>query len=93
MTIPTETLSGGKLSNYGGLKAARQFRIWVHPKKGDDRFYSYTPAKIKMAGGVSALKRAAKRMRATRRYHKVENPLAVVWDMKHQRYREVIIDV
>ncbi len=93
MTIPVMTLSGGKLSNYGGIAAVRQYRVWVHPKGGgDDSFYSFTPAKVKALGGIKALRKEATRLRRSKRFQKVEMPLAVVWDKRQKKYREVVID-
>lgn len=40
--IPALTLSGGKLSEFGGLKAVKEFRVWVHPKAGGDDSYKDT---------------------------------------------------
>ena len=79
--IPALTLSGGKLSEFGGLKAVKEFRVWVHPKAGDVFYYVYRTH----AAAKSGQKLAAKQGRA-------EKPIAVVWDIKHGKYREVMID-
>jgi len=93
MTIPGLTLSGGKLSKFGGHKAVRQYRVWVHPKRGgDDSYYAYSPSQVKKRGGYSTLVAATKRLRKSGRYARVEEPLAVVWDKRYKKYREVVID-
>lgn len=93
MAIPSLTLSGGKLSQFGGHKAVRQYRVWVHPKGGgDDEYYHYSPATVKMKGGYSALLRGVARLRRSGKFLRVESPLAVVWDTRYKKYREVVID-
>lgn len=77
--IPGLTLSGGKLSEFGGLKAVKEFRVWIHPGKGDDYYYAY-----------KTLEGAVRKYRSFRT--RAEHPLAVVWDKRYKKYREVKID-
>ena len=83
--IPVLTLSGGKLSQFGGLEAVKEFRVWVHHKRGgDDAFFT-----TKTIEGAKSL---FKRLHGSGKYARVEEPLAVVWDRRYRRYREVVID-
>jgi hypothetical protein len=83
--ISAMTLSGGKLSSFGGLKAVKAFRVWVHPKSGgDDRYYDYKTFR----GVVNAYKR----LKGDRKLIHVEHPMAIVWDKGQSAYREVAID-
>ena len=77
--IPALTRSGGTLKS---LKDAKEFRVWVHPKKGDDYYY----ASPKVARAIALGERAFSKKEGY-----VEIPLAVIWDKKHQDYREVQI--
>jgi len=77
--IPALILAGGKLSNFGGMKAVKEFRVWVHPTSGDDYYYAYKT----LAGAV----RKHRSMKA-----RSESPLAVVRDKNYRKYREVMID-
>lgn len=86
--IPALTLSGGKLSEFGGKKAVKEYRIWVHRKAGGDDEYSVFPPTTTM----THLRNAVRAGRSTGRFSKVEAPVAVVWDPKYKKYREVVID-
>jgi hypothetical protein len=93
MAIPGLTLSGGKLSRFGGHKAVRQYRVWVHKKSGgDDEYYHYSPAQVKAQGGYDSLLKHVAKLRKLSKYARVEAPLAVVYDTKYKKYREVVID-
>ncbi len=94
MTIPAVPLTGGKLSEFGGLAAVRQFRVWVHPKNGKaDEFFTLSPARVRAHGGIIGLRKEATKLRRSGKYMRVEVPIAVVWDAKKKKYREVVIDV
>lgn len=71
--IPALTLSGGTLKK---LSDAKQFRVWHHPKKGDDYYHTF-----------SCIFEAKKHSERT----KAESPIAVVWDKRYKQYREVVI--
>jgi len=75
--IPALTLSGGLLSKFGGTEAVKEYRVWVHPN-GDDYYFRYKDLK-------EAIRESVKMKGA-------EKPLAVVWDKKQKKYREVVID-
>jgi hypothetical protein len=77
-------LSGGKLSEFGGLGAAKEFRVWCHPHSGEDVYFKWKT----LAGAQSGRRKLVK----SKRYYKVETPLAVVWDKKYRKHREVVID-
>lgn len=76
--IPALTLSGGKLSDFGGHKAAREYRFWVHPGRGDDYYYAYKT----YSGATAGRARIAKRLSASR----IEKVIAVVYDAKYKKY-------
>ncbi len=87
--IPAMTLSGGTLSEFGGMKKAKEFRVWVHPESGDDAYYVYKSYVVaerayEVMGAKDAMRKA--------RLIKVEKPLAVVYDTAAKKYREVVID-
>jgi len=80
--VPTFTLSGGKLSDFGGYNNVVQYRIWVHPYNGsDDFYYSYRTYKKAVVGREKAVREG-----------KAEPILAVVFDPKFNKYREVVIN-
>jgi hypothetical protein len=84
--IPALTLSGGALSKFGGKKAVKEYRVWVHPKGGgDDYYYSF-----KVEADIPSIRRAL--AGEAKKGNKIEKTLAVVWDKKNKRYREVVID-
>ena len=86
--IPALTLSGGKLSEFGGHKAAKEYRVWCHPAKGgDDYFYPFKT----FAGAKNAYSRLASRKKSMG-IIRVETPCAVVFDSRYHKYREVVID-
>jgi hypothetical protein len=80
--IPAMCLSGGKLSEFGGK--AFEYRIWIHPKQGEDKFYR-----------TKSIENALKK-----RSEFINNPdlaivepiIAVVYDKRFKKYREVQID-
>lgn len=78
--IPALTMSGGRLKR---PEDAVEFRVWVHPKDGDDFYYSYKR--------ISEARLESERMRASGEFAKVEKPLAVVWDNKFQNFKEVAL--
>ena len=82
--ISALTLSGGKLSEYGGLRAAKEFRVWCHPKRGGATYFKWKTLIGTQIGRRKLVK--------SQKYFKVEAPLAIVWDKKYRRYREVVID-
>jgi len=82
--IPLLTLSGGKLSQFGGLSAVKGFRVWVHPKDGNDLVHTWKT--------LVGAKRGRARLARSRKYYEVEPVIAVVWDKHYNRYREVAID-
>jgi len=85
MRIPALTLSGGKLSQFGGLKAVKEFRIWVHPKSGgDDYYYVYKT--------IDGARSGYSRLKKNKSFARVEIPCAVVRDKRYKKYREVVID-
>lgn len=77
--IPALTLSGGRLSEFGGIKAVKEFRVWVHPAKGDDYYFAF-----------KTLTGAVKKHRSMRA--RSEPPIAVVYDKRYRKYREVVIN-
>ena len=80
--IPSLTLSGGRLSEFG--KPAR-YRIWVHyAEDKDDGCYEFLPNELKKA------KLFRKKLLKDERFAIVEPIIAVVWDKKFKRYREVV---
>lgn len=96
--ISALTLSGGKLSEFGGIKAAKEFRIWVHPVKGDDYYYTYKNYGAARKAYEKA-KKATKAQMKKQGILRIEQPIAVVANPKWrkgmpswERYREVIID-
>lgn len=83
--IPALTLGGGKLSQFGGLKAAREFRVWCHPRSGgDDFYYAYKT--------LDGARRGYNRHKRNKSLIRVEPPCAVVYDKRYRKYREVVID-
>lgn len=96
--IPALTMSGGKLSEFGGIKAAKEFRIWVHPLQGDDYYYAFkTYNQAKRA--YDKAKNATKAQLRKNGVSGFEQILAVVADPKwrkgmsvYKRYREVVVD-
>lgn len=79
--IPLLTLSGGRLSEFGGPSAAVAYRIWVHPYEGGD-VYVYE------ADTLEEVKAEVERAKPQGR---VEDPIAVVWDAGQHDFREVVI--
>lgn len=79
--IPLLTLSGGRLSEFGGPEAAVAYRIWVHPN-GDSYVYE--------ADTLEEVKAEVKR--ADIPQNPLEDPIAVVWDSYYHDFREVVID-
>lgn len=79
--IPALCLSGGKLSDFA---KAVEYRVWIHPKQGEDKFYR-----------SQSIEEALKK-----RSEFINNPdlaivepiIAVVYDKKLKKYREVRID-
>jgi hypothetical protein len=78
--IPALTLSGGRLKRFAD---AKEYRVWVHPRSGDDFYYSFQSP-------LSALGYAVK-AHSSGDYVRVEKPLAVVWDSAKGDWREVDI--
>jgi hypothetical protein len=89
--ISALTLSGGRLSDFGGHKAVKEYRVWVHPKRGDDFYYAISPTKVKSGGGYKDLLRETAKLRKSGKFVRVETPLAVVYDPRYKKYREVVI--
>ena len=82
--IPALTLSGGKLSEFGRVV---RYRIWVHYRDGnDDSYYEFMPNELKKA------KLFREKLLKDKRFAIVEPVIAVVWDEKFRKYREVVID-
>ena len=80
--IPALTLSGGRLSEFGGEKEAKEYRVWIHSKKGGDDVYRV----------FNNLQSAKKFSEAKSSFERREKPLAVVWDGRKKKYREVVVD-
>jgi hypothetical protein len=78
--IPALTLSGGTLRK---LSDAKEFRVWVHPKSGDDFYHRFDSPTDALAFGVRAV--------ASGKYARVELPIAVVWDSAKGDWREVVV--
>mgnify|MGYP001041663533 CR=1 FL=1 len=79
--MPALTLSGGKLNDFG--KPVR-YRIWVHFREDkDDGYYEFLPGELEKANLFR------KKLLKDKRYAIVEPVIAVVWDKKFKRYREV----
>jgi len=79
--IPALCLSGGRLSEFG---KAVEYRVWIHPKQGEDKFYrgkSIEQALKKRSEFINDPNLAI-----------VEPVIAVVYDKKFKKYREVQID-
>jgi len=81
--ISALTMSGGALSKFGGQSAVKEYRVWVHPKGGGDDYYF-------VAKTLDEINRKKASLENSGNY--VEEPLAVVWDEKYKKYREVVID-
>jgi len=79
--IPALCLSGGKLSEFG---KAVEYRVWIHPKEGEDIFYRSQSIE-------AALKKRSKFINDPN-LAMVEPVIAVVYDKKFKKYREVQID-
>lgn len=79
---PASTLSGGRLSDFGGKTGVVEYRVWWHPFKGDDQY--------KRSRSYREIVGMEKKLKAKGEF--VEKPLAVVWDDKFGEYREVVID-
>lgn len=82
--IPALCLSGGKLKDFGGHKKALEYRVWVHPNEGDD--FCYRSENIK-----TLRQTRRKLLRNKRAYPIVEPIIAVVFDERFKKYREVLI--
>jgi len=80
--VPALCLSGGKLSEFGG-KAA-EYRIWVHPKKEEDSFYRSQSLELALKKREELINDPDLAI--------VEPVIAVVYDKKFKKYREVQID-
>ncbi len=80
--IPAGTLSGGLLSDFGGHKVVKEYRVWYHPEEGDDGY--------KTSSTFKGIRRIWKALKKEEPY--VEPPLAVIWDKVKGKYREVVID-
>lgn len=83
--IPALTKSGGLLSQFGGKEAVLEYRVWIHYRSGGDDEYI-------VESDLARLQKARKRLLKDDQIALVEQPLAVVWDDKHEDYREVCID-
>jgi len=82
--IPSLTLSGGKLSEFKEVKA---FRFWLHGRDGEDRYMEFEPEDLPEAI------RERQKARKNEFWIEVEPIIAVVFDEKFNRFREVIIDL
>jgi len=82
--IPALTLSGGKLSEFKEVKA---FRIWLHGKEGNHGYMEFEPNKL-----PEAIRQRQKALR-NENWLEVEPIIAVVYDEKFHRFREVVIDL
>lgn len=82
LKIPAMCLSGGKLSDFSG-KAA-EYRVWVHPYRGDDCFF-------RNKNLIKALEKRAELLKDSQ-IALVEPVIAVVYDERFKKYREVQID-
>lgn len=80
--IPALCLSGGKLSEFGGRAA--EYRVWIHPKQGENSFYRSQSLE-------QALKKRAEFINDPD-LAMLELVIAVVYDKKFRKYREVQID-
>ena len=79
--FPALTMSGGKLADFGKALA---YRVWVHHKDGgDDKYNEYET--------LEKAQKAKKRLEKNPKYMVVENPIALVWDKKFKKFREVIV--
>ena len=76
--IPALTMSGGTLKSPKDIK---ELRVWIHPNKGEDFYYS----------GKNLMKLASLVSKRTGKKDFIEAPLAVIWNKKHRKYREVTI--
>lgn len=82
--IPALCLSDGRLKDYGGHKKVAEYRFWVHPNVGDDFYYRSESRKT-----LQPIRR--KLVRNKNAYPTVEPIIAVVFDEKFKKYREVVI--
>lgn len=82
--IPAQTLSGGKLSEFKEVKA---FRLWLHSKDEEDKYMEFEPKDLPEA--------IRKRQKAENNesWIEVEPIIAVVFDEKFKKFREVVIDL
>lgn len=82
LKIPALCLSGGRLSEFGGR--AVEYRVWIHPKQGEDSFYRSQSIEEALKKRSEFLDDPSIAM--------VEPVIVVVYDRKFKRYREVQID-
>jgi len=72
------------LSEYKEVKA---FRFWLHGRDGEDRYMEFEPNDL-----PEAIRQRRKAL-SNEKWLKVEPVIAVVYDKKFQRFREVTIDL
>jgi|GEM_PF-4555627 len=80
--IPTLCLSGGRLSDFEWK--AVEYRVWIHPNQGEDSFYRSQSIE-------ETLKKRSEFINNPD-LAEVEPVIAVVYDKRFKRYREVQID-
>ena len=82
------TLSGGRLSDFGGLRAVKEYRIWFHPTEGDDFYFQAKDLDMLLLKVIGAAQRQTLTLETL---NKIEPPCAVVWDEKNSDWREVVL--
>jgi hypothetical protein len=80
--IPALCLSGGKLSEF--CDKAVEYRVWIHPYSGDDCFF-------KGKNIIKVLKKRAELLKDPQ-IALVEPVIAVVYDKRFKKYREVQVN-
>jgi len=81
--IPALTLSGGRLSDFKSRVVS--YRIWVYfREEREDGYYDFLPNEFRKA------KVFRKLLLKDKKYAQIEPVIAVIWDRKFKRYREVL---
>jgi hypothetical protein len=82
--IPALCLSGGRLKDFGGHRKVAEYRFWIHPNNGDDFYYR--------SESIQELKQKRKKLLGNKKdYALVEPVIAVVFDERFRKYREVVV--
>jgi len=85
----TKSPAKGKLSDFGGVDAAKQFRVRVYYK---DSNYPEVVTWKTYLGAQRGRIRLAEADKKARKYSKIDPITALVYDKAAKGYREVVID-